>query len=628
MHFAAESHNDNSLDDPSPFIQTNLVGTFTLLEAVRQARHPAAPRLHRRGVRRPRARRPDALHRGHALQPEQPLLRDQGRLGPPGPRLGAQLRRARDDLQLLEQLRPLAARREVHPAPDHQRHRRRPAASSTAPGSTSATGSTSTTTPPPCWTILERGPDRRDLPDRRRRRAQQPRGRPDDPRAASAAPPTTSTTSPTAPATTCATPSTPTKLRTELGWQPPFADFESRAGRHHRVVPRPRGLVAPAQGSRPRRRTPPRASDRGDAGGRSRPPSPACWSSGLHVHDDTRGWFKENWQREKMIAARAARLRAGAEQRLLQRRRGADARHPRRAVGQVRLAWPPGGSSAPGSTCARATTFGTVVPRRDRPVGARSSCPRGVGNAYQTLEDATAYTYLVNEHWRPGADLPRARPRRPDRWPSPGRSRSTRPTVSEKDRRQPALDRASRRWQPQTTLIIGAAASSAAPWPPSFPGRRRSSTCAELDVTDAGGRRGLAVARVRRGPQRGRLHRRRCRRDRRGPARSPGPPTPRPRPRWPGSPREHRLTLVHYSSDYVFDGTADASTREDEPFSPLGVYGQTKAAGDLAVAHRPAALPAAHLLGGRRRQQLRAHHAVAGRRGRLPQRWSTTRSVG
>ena len=36
VHFAAESHNDNSLNDPSPFIQTNLVGTFTILEAVRK----------------------------------------------------------------------------------------------------------------------------------------------------------------------------------------------------------------------------------------------------------------------------------------------------------------------------------------------------------------------------------------------------------------------------------------------------------------------------------------------------------------------------------------------------------------------------------------------------------------
>jgi dTDP-glucose 4,6-dehydratase len=36
VHFAAESHNDNSLHDPSPFIQTNIVGTFTILEAVRR----------------------------------------------------------------------------------------------------------------------------------------------------------------------------------------------------------------------------------------------------------------------------------------------------------------------------------------------------------------------------------------------------------------------------------------------------------------------------------------------------------------------------------------------------------------------------------------------------------------
>ncbi|WP_205474124.1 dTDP-glucose 4,6-dehydratase [Nocardioides sp. SYSU D00038] len=36
VHFAAESHNDNSLDDPSPFIRTNLIGTFTLLEAARR----------------------------------------------------------------------------------------------------------------------------------------------------------------------------------------------------------------------------------------------------------------------------------------------------------------------------------------------------------------------------------------------------------------------------------------------------------------------------------------------------------------------------------------------------------------------------------------------------------------
>ncbi|MFZ2560178.1 MAG: dTDP-glucose 4,6-dehydratase [Candidatus Nanoperiomorbaceae bacterium] len=36
VHYAAESHNDNSLNDPAPFIQTNVVGTYTLIQAARK----------------------------------------------------------------------------------------------------------------------------------------------------------------------------------------------------------------------------------------------------------------------------------------------------------------------------------------------------------------------------------------------------------------------------------------------------------------------------------------------------------------------------------------------------------------------------------------------------------------
>ncbi|MGH3954652.1 MAG: dTDP-glucose 4,6-dehydratase [Mycobacterium sp.] len=36
VHFAAETHNDNSLADPSPFLRSNIIGTYTLLEAVRR----------------------------------------------------------------------------------------------------------------------------------------------------------------------------------------------------------------------------------------------------------------------------------------------------------------------------------------------------------------------------------------------------------------------------------------------------------------------------------------------------------------------------------------------------------------------------------------------------------------
>lgn len=50
--------------------------------------------------------------------------------------------------------------------------------------------------------------------------------------------------------------------------------------------------------------------------------------------------------------------------------------------------------------------------------------------------------------------------------------------------------------------------------------------------------------------------------------------------------RQKNMTLVHISTDYVFDGAQDNHT-EQEPLSPLGVYGASKAAGDIAAASAP-----------------------------------------
>ena len=190
---------------------------------------------------------PAKFTREHPVQPVEPVLVDQGRLRPAGARLGALVRRAGDDLQLLEQLRAVPARREVHPAPDHERARRRPARSSTAPARTCATGSTPTTTPPPCSRSSSTGAHRRDLPDRRRRRAEQQGRRRADPRADG--PPADAYDHVNdRPGHDLRYAIDSTKLRDELGWQPPVPGLRRRAGGDDRLVPRQRGLVAAAEG--------------------------------------------------------------------------------------------------------------------------------------------------------------------------------------------------------------------------------------------------------------------------------------------------------------------------------------------------------------------------------------------
>lgn len=163
---------------------------------------------------------------------------------------------------------------------------------------------------------------------------------------------------------------------------------------------------------------------------------PGLFVVDLAVHGDERGWFKESYQEAKLVAAGL----------------------PRRRWVQNNVSW----NAAAGVTrgvhaepwdkyvslaCGRAFAavvdlragdgFGRVETVELTPARALL-VPRGCGNAFQTLDPGTAYTYLVDAHWSPDVVYTAVDPFDPDLaipWPV-GRDDAV---LSPKDRANPRL---------------------------------------------------------------------------------------------------------------------------------------------------------------------------------------------
>jgi dTDP-4-dehydrorhamnose reductase/dTDP-4-dehydrorhamnose 3,5-epimerase len=314
-------------------------------------------------------------------------------------------------------------------------------------------------------------------------------------------------------------------------------------------------------------------------------PIPGVVLFDLPVHGDNRGWFKENWQREKMVALGLPDFRPAQNNISFNEKAGTTRgihaepwdKFISVATGRIFGAW---------VDLREGPSFGAVFTAELDPSQA-IFIPRGVGNAFQTLEDNTAYTYLVNDHWSADAqgqytflnladetaaiewpvpleqaelsDKDKAHPRLADVTPMPGKKtlvvgadgqlgKALReaydgdPSVEFAGRSDFDLGSeasfAARNWKNYST-IINAAAYTAVDVAETPQGR---AAAWETNVT--------SVARLARAAV------------------------------------ENDLNLVHVSSDYVFDGTASIHS-EDEAPSPLSVYGQTKAAGDAVVSVVP-----------------------------------------
>lgn len=301
----------------------------------------------------------------------------------------------------------------------------------------------------------------------------------------------------------------------------------------------------------------------------------------LPVHEDARGWFKENWQREKMTAAGLPDFRPVQNNVSFNREpgttRGIHAEPWDKYVAVV------GGSVFGAWVDLRAgdsfgASFTTILT-----AGQAVFVPRGVGNGFQTLEPDTGYSYLVTEHWSPQAQENYTFVNLADevaniQWPIP----LDRAITSDADKSHPALADVVP-VQPLKTLVIGGngqlgralSALVSGDGRHEVPQRSELDLCnpahvAQVNWSDYGtvinaaaytqvdlaetefGRHDAWATNVTAVARLAQI----C--------------------------IEHQITLVHVSSDYVFDGRKRAYDEEDAP-CPLGVYGQTKAAGDALV---------------------------------------------
>ncbi|GGF49809.1 hypothetical protein GCM10010922_27190 [Microbacterium sorbitolivorans] len=364
----------------------------------------------------------------------------------------------------------------------------------------------------------------------------------------------------------------------------------------------------------------------------------------LAVHGDNRGWFKENWQREKMVAAGlpdfgpvqnniSFNATAGTT-------RGIHAEPWDKwvsvATGRIFGAW---------VDLREGEGFGRVFTAEIGPDKA-IFVPRGVGNAFQVLEDGTAYTYLVNDHWSPDASysfLNLADETVAIDWPIP----LSEAELSDKDRAHPRLADVVP-IAPKKILIIGAngqvgralrdsyaGAGSAGALAGAGTGSSDAGSAEAASRAGAGAGAGSADAASRAGAGAGSAgagslagagsigagsvpsHIEFASRDdldltsdisgaRRwrdyGAIINASAYTAVDKAEtdragaWAANATgvaqlariaaEYGITLVHVSSDYVFDGS-ETSYDESAALAPVGVYGQSKAAGDVAASTAP-----------------------------------------
>ena len=296
----------------------------------------------------------------------------------------------------------------------------------------------------------------------------------------------------------------------------------------------------------------------------------------LDVHGDNRGWFKENWQRTTMVNAGLPDF--GVVQHNISYNASAGVTRGLHAEPWDKLVSVTHGKVY-GAWCdlrEGSSTFGQLVVTE---VGPDKSVfvPRGVANGFQALVDNTVYSYLVSDHWSPDAEYTAVNLDMVD-WPM------TPTEISEKDRNHPQLADVTP-MTPRKILVTGAHGQLGRALRTVYKDATHVefASHADFDITDGD----IATAR----PWRQYEAIINCaayndvngaEADRAG-AWAANAIAPA---RLAAIAADNNLTLVHVSSDYIFDGTQNVHTESEIP-SPLSAYGASKAAGDTAAQTAP-----------------------------------------
>jgi dTDP-4-dehydrorhamnose 3,5-epimerase len=157
----------------------------------------------------------------------------------------------------------------------------------------------------------------------------------------------------------------------------------------------------------------------------------------IPVHGDNRGWFKESYQKEKMVAQGFPDDFEVVQNNVSYNAQRGATRGIHAEPWDKYISISVGSAFAAIVDLRKGDGFGKVLTFELNP-GIALFVPKGCGNSYQSMEDGTTYSYLVNAHWSPDAIYTYVNLADPDlkiQWPLPLEMAE----VSAKDKINPML---------------------------------------------------------------------------------------------------------------------------------------------------------------------------------------------